>query len=263
MKPAEGGKPRLLTIPISHYCEKARWALERASIDYVEEPHVQLVHRLAAMRTRTGRKVPVLITSEGALAESAAIVRWADLRLPKERRLVWPEAEAEIGGLERDFDDVLGVEGRRWMYSSLLDTDVPFRFGNETLPGWERRMLPLGRPVFRVYAARYLDAAPAEAAAALASVERSFDAVEERIADGRRYLVGDRFSAADLAFAALSAAVLMPERYGVRLPQPEDLPPDVGATVLRLRDRSAGRFALSLVERERPLPGGSRPSAVV
>ncbi len=22
--------PRLVTIPISHYCEKARWALERA-----------------------------------------------------------------------------------------------------------------------------------------------------------------------------------------------------------------------------------------
>ena len=27
---------RLLTIPISHYCEKARWALERAGIDPLE-----------------------------------------------------------------------------------------------------------------------------------------------------------------------------------------------------------------------------------
>ena len=26
--------PRLITIPISHYCEKARWALERAEIPY-------------------------------------------------------------------------------------------------------------------------------------------------------------------------------------------------------------------------------------
>ena len=30
--------PRLITIPISHYCEKARWALERAEIPYREEP---------------------------------------------------------------------------------------------------------------------------------------------------------------------------------------------------------------------------------
>ena len=28
---------RLVTIPISHYCEKARWALERAGIRYREE----------------------------------------------------------------------------------------------------------------------------------------------------------------------------------------------------------------------------------
>lgn len=252
MKPAAGEPPRLLTIPISHYCEKARWALERAGIEYVEEPHVQLVHRLAAMRTGAGHKVPVLVTADGALAESAAIVRWADVRLPEERRLVWPEGEAEIAALERGFDEGLGVEARRWMYASLLDTEVPFRFGTETLPAWERRLLPLGRPVFRLYAARYLDAAPAEAAAALAAVEATFDAVEERIADGRRYLVGDRFSAADLAFAALSAAVLMPRRYGVRLPQPSDLPPAVGATVECLRDRPAGRFALDLAERERP-----------
>lgn len=28
---------RLLTIPISHYCEKARWALEHAGIPYRED----------------------------------------------------------------------------------------------------------------------------------------------------------------------------------------------------------------------------------
>ena len=257
MQVEAGERPRLLTIPISHYCEKARWALERAGIAYTEEPHVQLIHRLVAMRTRTGRKVPVLISSDGALAESAAIVRWADSRLEPSERLVWPEAQAEIDGLERGFDEVFGVEGRRWMYSSLLDTDVPFRFGNDTLPAWERRALPLGRPIFQLYARRFLDAAPAQAAAALASVDRTFDEVEERLSDGRSYLVGDRFSAADLAFAALSAAVLMPSRYGARLPQPEDLPADVAATVVRLRERPAGRFAGRLVADHRPLPGPS------
>jgi glutathione S-transferase len=252
--PAEPARPRLLTIPISHFCEKARWALERAGVDYQEQAHLQLVHRLYAMRTRTGRKVPVLIADDGALAESAAIVRWADRRLPEAKRLVWAGDEAEITALERGFDEVLGPESRRWMYASLLDTDIPFRFGNDTLPAWERRILPLGKPVFKLYAARVLDAAPAEAAAALAEVDRSFDGVEERIADGRRYLLGDRFSAADLAFAALSAAVLMPERYGVPLPQPADLPGATAATVLRLRERPAGRFASRLVAEERPWP---------
>ena len=41
---------RLVTIPISHYCEKARWALDRAGMPYREERHVQGIHRLAARR---------------------------------------------------------------------------------------------------------------------------------------------------------------------------------------------------------------------
>jgi len=39
---------RLITLPISHYCEKARWTLERAGIAYGEERHVPLIHRIAA-----------------------------------------------------------------------------------------------------------------------------------------------------------------------------------------------------------------------
>ena len=37
---------RLITIPPSHYCEKARWALDYAGISYREEGHPPLLHRL-------------------------------------------------------------------------------------------------------------------------------------------------------------------------------------------------------------------------
>jgi len=49
---------RLITIPISHYCEKARWALERAGLSYREERHVQGVHRLAARVRGAGARCP-------------------------------------------------------------------------------------------------------------------------------------------------------------------------------------------------------------
>ena len=57
------------------------------------------------------------------------------------------------------------------MYSSLLDTDIPIRFGVDTLPGWERRVLPLGRPVFRRTQRACSMRAPAQATAALAAVD--------------------------------------------------------------------------------------------
>jgi len=39
---------RLVTIPISHFCEEARWALDRDGVAYVERPHLQFIHIFAA-----------------------------------------------------------------------------------------------------------------------------------------------------------------------------------------------------------------------
>ena len=79
-----------------------------------------------------------------------------------------------------------------------------------------------------------------------------FDEVAARLDDGRPYLCGDEFSAADLAFAALSAAVLVPERYGIPLPQPDELPEPYAGEVRAMREHPAGRFALRLYDQERP-----------
>ena len=56
---------RLLTIPISHFCEKARWALERAGLAYREERHVQGVNRIVSKRAGGHGTLPVLICEVG------------------------------------------------------------------------------------------------------------------------------------------------------------------------------------------------------
>src|SRR3954452_15607873 len=104
---------RMITIPISHYCEKARWALDRAGIAYREERHVQIVHRVASRRAGGGGTVPVLVTAEGAFTQSADILAYAD----RHGARLYPDAlRDEVMALERDFDADLGPEGRRWMY---------------------------------------------------------------------------------------------------------------------------------------------------
>ena len=49
----------LITIPISHFCEKARWALDRSGLSYVERPHLQVFH-WAAVRRAGGGKFPLV-----------------------------------------------------------------------------------------------------------------------------------------------------------------------------------------------------------
>jgi len=83
-------------------------------------------------------------------------------------------------------------------------------------------------------------------------VWRELDFVAELLADGRPHLCGERFGAADLTFAALSAAIVVPPVYGVPLPQPDILPPHTAALVRRARKYPAVRYALApFAERRR------------
>jgi glutathione S-transferase len=72
-----------------------------------------------------------------------------------------------------------------------------------------------------------------------------------KLSTGRRYLVGDRFTAADLTFAALAAPVLLPEECHAVQPALEEVPAAMREEILFLRDSDAGQFALRLFEQER------------
>jgi len=245
---------RLITIPISHYCEKARWALERAGIAYREEPHLQGIHQIIARRAGGGDTVPVLVTPDGALAESEQILAWADERTPAEHRLYpsEPEARQEVEELSRRFDAELGPSGRRLMYVHMLrERDLLLQFNNAGVAPWEDRTIRLGWPLVGRYAKWRLGIRPEIEVDDEQVVWRELDFVADLLADERPYLCGERFSAADLTFAALSAAVIVPPDYGTPLPQPDALPAGTAALVERAREHPAGRYALSLFENHR------------
>ncbi|MGN6663749.1 MAG: glutathione S-transferase family protein [Solirubrobacterales bacterium] len=254
---AGGAENVLITIPISHFCEKARWALERSGVPYRERAHLQVFHRFVVWRAGGGRTAPVFVWDGRVLGESAEIVEAASEQAPPELRLFPddPHAAAEVRDLERDFDARLGPEGRLWMYYEMRGRgDLARRYGCTGVPGWQRRLLPLVYPVAARIIDRVLDVRPETAVRAEAAVRETFDEVAERLADGRPFLCGERFTAADLTFAALAASVLMPPEYGVPLPQPEALPAPMAAKVNEFRSHPAGAYALRMFREERRRP---------
>lgn len=244
----------LVTIPISHYCEKARWALRRAGVAYRERAHVQAIHRLATRRAGGGLTAPVFVCADGVLADSSDILTWADAQAPPDRALYPenPDRAVEVRLLEDDFNARLGPHSRRWMYQQLRERrDLAITYGCTGIPTWERATLRLAYPVLIAIVARVLDVTPEKAVESEAEVRAVFDAVGERLADGRRYICGEDFTAADLTFSALAAPVLMPTGYGVPLPQPDELPVHAAAVVREMRAHPAGIHALAMFDTER------------
>ncbi len=218
---------RLITIPISHYCEKARWALDRAGLDYREERHVQIVHRVVARRAGGGNTVPVLVTEDRVIGESEEIITWVDGHLTPEQRLVpaSPGDGAEVLRVSRRFDGDFGVRGRRLIYVHMLDAsrELALEVNNQGVPGGEDERI----------------------------VWQELDFAAGQLSRNGPYLCGKRFTAADLTFAALAAPVIAPPGYGVALPQPDALPAATADLICRAREHPAGADALKMFEDHR------------
>ena len=239
-------------MPHSHYAEKARWALDRLSIPYREEPHVPLLHRLATSR-QGGGSVPVLVRGDERFVDSTEILQHADEICGGDHLYPQdPDDRRSVLGLEKRFDVALGPHTRRWAYFQLLPhSALLFRLMARGVPRLESSLLTLTLPIVALAIRKGLRITPTGAERSLANVRDVLSEVGGLLSDGRQYLVGNRFSAADLTFAALAAPVLLPERGIAAYPNVDELPSTMREVVEGLRDTQAGRFALRMYAHER------------
>lgn len=262
---------RLITIAISHYCEKARWALDYVGVDYQEQACAPLLHRLSTI-PQGGKTVPILVTPTGRFTESRHILHHLDTIAPDDRRLYPsdPEQRQQVNAWEKHCDRLLGPAVRQWGYTQRFDDTTALKaLWSYQVPLWQRGALAVLFPaihqlVGRVY--RVKDAAAAERA--IAQIRQSFAALGDRLADGRPYWLGDRLTAADLTFAALAAPLVQPPEHplaavlgtGISLAEQyrpvatearEDQPP---GPVQDLRATPAGQYVLRLYREHRRSP---------
>lgn len=242
-------QPELLEIGVSHYCEKARWALEYCGIPYKRLTHLPFMTRFQGKRRGVWSTVPVLFTDQGNIVESTPIVDWADKNSKSTPSLFGQSASerAAIMNWLTLFDRELGPATRRIIYFHVLA--LPEIANPLLLQGVSPSEQILGRPflpLIRRLIGKGLKVDAEGAARSRQKLEAVWSRVEKQLVDGRVFLLGDSFSAADLSFAALASPVLLPENYGVTLPQMEELPATAQDAITHWRNSRAGSFGLEM-----------------
>lgn len=253
-KPEQSGpisRPRLIAMAHSHYAEVARWALDAAKVDYVEERHLPLLHRLHTMRVGGG-SVPVLITSAKVYTESCDILKYAAAMAPTALGSGDPVRQQQSDELVEYFGKTFGPHTRRWAYFQMLGSvDLLNACVSSGVPRNERWATPVVMCFVRPLIRRVMRITPESANRSLATVRTVFARVGELLADGRHFLADDHLGPADIAFAALAAPVLLPMEFGGALPELAAVNSSMREEVLRLRAKPAGEFALRLYKAHR------------
>ncbi len=251
---------RLITVALSHFCEKARWALDWTRVPYCEEDHLPVFHFLATLLTAASTTVPVLRLPDRVLRDSTDILLYADAKAAAADRLLplEPSARRECLQLEALCDVELGPATRLLAYHHLLpQPQLCLPTIQTSGPRWQQRLVRPLFPLIRAAMRWRMQIHEAGAQAARRAIAQVFSVVAQRLADGRPYLLGEQFSAADLTFAALAAPLVQPAQYGFPLLALESQTAELQALTYAYRGTPAGAFALRIYEQHRR-PGLAR-----
>lgn len=216
--------PLLWHIPLSHFNEKARWAL-----DYKGVAHRRRVlgpdYLIRAWRATGRGTLPILFLDGQAIGDSTHIIAALEQRFPQPP--LYP-ADAALRqralALEDHFDEQLGPQLRASMITPLFrhDPDIALRVLTTGMPEQAYRTLSKLRRVFPAYYRWRHKISDARLAADRAAVNRALDRIEQE-QQGRAYLAGDAFTVADLTAAALLGPLLQPPE--IQYPLQVALPP--------------------------------------
>ena len=213
-------------FPISHYCEKVRWALDHKGLAYQAKNYLPGLHLKKIRRMARRSSVPVLEHDGHFVQGSAEILSYLDEQFPEHPLTPGDPALRERAlEIERFFDREVGPHVRRFCYDTLLEHPrVVVPLLAQGGPFWARPLLYLVFPKLKSLMRRTMTIREPEVSESRQALEEALQRLPEML-DGGDYLAGEHFSRADMAAASMLAPLFMPPGYGLQWPQrvPEPL----------------------------------------
>ncbi|MDH3638205.1 MAG: glutathione S-transferase family protein [Gammaproteobacteria bacterium] len=209
----------LYQFTFSHFCEKARWALDFKGIPYRRKVLIPGPHSATTKKLAASSSVPVIVDGERAIQDSTAIISYLDEKYPQSPLTPSdPEQATEALEWEEYLDAEIGVTLRLWVYYYLLpDRRATTKFLLEGAPWYGNALYALIYPKLKSTMQQLMNINADSAKDAKQRLEAAWQTLDTRL-QKQRYLVGDRFSRADLTACALLSPFCNPP--DIEIPEP-------------------------------------------
>jgi glutathione S-transferase len=247
-------RPVLWHIPVSHYNEKARWALDYKGVEHDRKAPPPPAHMAVSLWLTRGSSYtfPVLQIGGRVYGDSSEIIAALEELRPEPPLYPSDPGERHRALEIEDFlDEEVAPHVRllAW-HEAIKDPEAFGEFAAETLPPAMRR--GPGRRIAGPFAIQFVKTRfkvgdPDAAALARERIEAGFDRIEAELGDDE-YLVGDRFSVADLTAASIYYPFVMPPE-GPRLAV--EMPPSFEEYRASFEDRPVYRWIGEMFARHR------------
>jgi glutathione S-transferase len=245
-------RPVLWQLQISHFNEKVRWALDYKRIPHTRRSMLPGVHRVMARHLAGVDTSPVLTIGDEGIGDSSAILQAIEQRWPEPPLIPGdPDERRRALELEDWFDEELGPHIRRAVYYELLPyPDVVIPLFTDGASDVSRRLLSASFPVLRVGMRQLMNIYEEPAAHSREKTIAALDRLEAEL-DGNDYLVGDRFSIADVTAASLFYPLALPPEFPYTSPSFEDLPEGARDFIGTMRERPGAHWVAEMYRRHR------------
>ncbi|MGH1537159.1 MAG: glutathione S-transferase family protein [Gammaproteobacteria bacterium] len=222
----------LYQFPISHYCEKVRWALEYKNIEYKKINLLPGLHTRKAKKLTSNSSLPIVTHNKDIINESSEIISYLDQTFPENK--LTPNNQKlnqEAKQWEQFADEELGADVRRICYHTLLNhpdiicpyftNDGPW-YGNLYMKTTFPKLSQTMRKLMKLDDSTIIHINQR----LTKKIEKTYTHIKNR-----EYFVGDSFTRADLAMAALLAPLCRTKNYGIDWPEqyPEPLHSTIAA----------------------------------
>jgi len=211
---------KLYQFPISHYCEKVRWALDYKHIEHQLVNLLPGLHIKKTMKLAQHSSVPVLVDGDKIIQNSSDIITYLDEQYPQ-NKLTPVDEETKKQALEWEnyVDAELGPHVRCVCYHVLLDyPEVVIPFFTHNGPWYGKILIKFGFKKLQKKMRYFMKINTESAKESHHKMEQAINKIDQHL-QNNNYLAGDQFSRADLAAAALLAPLCQPEGYGLDWPE--------------------------------------------